>query len=99
MSRVLTPRTTLDVLRKDAKRWLKAVRAGDAAAQARLRRSWPKAPAEPRLRDLQHALALEYGQDSWIALKAALDDLALARKSDIERADLILRHGWDGDVR
>ena len=29
MSRALTPRTNFDTLRKDAKRWLKALRAGD----------------------------------------------------------------------
>ncbi len=58
----------------------------------------PKAPAEPALRDIQHALALEYGLESWIALKAALDDLALDRKTHAERVEQILRHGWDGDL-
>src|SRR6185437_2239489 len=95
-SRALTPRTSLEQLRKDAKRWLKAVRAGDPAARARLKAAWPKAPAEPVLRDLQHALAREYGQDSWIALKAELDDLALANKGLAAQAEVLL-HGWDGD--
>ena len=98
MSRKLTPRTTLDLLRKQAKRWLKAVRAGDATALGRLRRAWPKAPAEPSLRDVQQALAIEYGHESWIALRTALDDLALDRKTHAERVDQLLRHGWDGDV-
>ena len=97
MSRALTPRTQLETLRKDAKRWLKALRAGDAKAAARLAATWPEAPAEPVLRDVQQALALEYGQTGWIQLKAALDDLALARKSQAEQADRILAHGWDGD--
>lgn len=97
MSRALTPKTTLDALRKDAKRWLKALREGDPAARARLKTAWPSAPSEPVLRDLQQALAREYGQESWIALKAALDDLALANKSRAERAEIVLRNGWGGD--
>lgn len=99
MGRALTPRTQLDTLKKDAKRWLKAVRAGDPKALARLRAAWPQAPAEPVLRDIQHALARDYGQESWIALKAALDDLGLARRSEAERAEIVLRHGWGGDPR
>ena len=55
-------------------------------------------PARPTLRDIQHALALEYGCANWIALKAALDDLALDRKTHAERVDQLLRHGWDGDL-
>jgi ankyrin repeat protein len=98
MSRALTPRTTLEQLRKDAKRWLKAIRAGDASARIKLKAAWPEAPAEPVLRDVQHALAREYGQESWIALKAALDDLALSRRSRDDQAAFILRSGWDGDV-
>jgi ankyrin repeat protein len=98
LSRALTPRTSLETLRKDAKRWLKALRAGDPAARARLTAAWPRAPAEPGLRDVQQALAREYGQESWIALKAELGDLALARKSLDEQADLILSNWWGGDL-
>ena len=98
MSRALTPKTTLDLLRKEAKRWLKAVRARDASAIGRLRTLWPKAPAEPGLRDVQQALAVDYGQQSWGALRTALDDMALARKSEAERAEHLLRQGWKGDV-
>jgi len=36
MSRTLTPKTNLETLRKDAKRWLRALRAGDARARTRL---------------------------------------------------------------
>jgi hypothetical protein len=96
MSRALTPKTELETLRKDAKRWLKALRAGDPAARSRLSAAWPKAPTEPGLRDVQHALALEHGQESWIALKAALDDLAIERRTRGQRIEQILRHGWDG---
>jgi ankyrin repeat protein len=98
MPRGLTAKTRLDTLRKDAKRWLKALRADDPAARKRLAAAWPAAPAAPALRDVQHAVALEYGQLSWVALKGALDDLALDRKTHAERLDVVLRHGWDGDV-
>ena len=97
MRRTLTPKTNLDTLRKDAKRWLKAVRAGDADAIARLHDSGAKPSAEPGLRDVQHAVALEYGCENWIALKAAIADLALDRQSYGDRLDQLLRHGWDGD--
>ena len=63
--------TTLDTLRKSAKRWLKALRDGDPAARARLARAWPEAPERPTLRDVQHALARERGHQSWIALTRA----------------------------
>jgi ankyrin repeat protein len=98
MSRALTPKTTPENLRKDAKRWLKALRAGDPAARARLRAAWPEAPQEPVLRDVQHALAREHGLEGWIALKTALDDMSLARKSLDEQADLILGAWWGGDL-
>ncbi len=47
MRRELTARTRLDTLRKDAKRWLKALRAGEADAS---RGSLPRglsAPVDP----------------------------------------------------
>jgi hypothetical protein len=72
MPRQITPATSLDTLRKEAKRWLKAIRADDADARARLARAVPDAPAAPTLRDVQHALAREHGHDGWMALKAAL---------------------------
>jgi ankyrin repeat protein len=59
-------------LRKTAKRWLKALRAGDHEARERLRRAYPHAPAEPGLRDVQHALARERGHESWTAAQQAL---------------------------
>jgi hypothetical protein len=97
MRRTLTPKTNLDTLRKDAKRWLKAIRAGDAAAIARLRDAGAKPSGDPGLRDVHQALALEYGCESWVALKAAIADLALDRQSYADRLDQVLRHGWDGD--
>ena len=64
--------STLDNLRGEAKRWLKALRAMDAPARERLRRAHPSAPAIPGLRDVQHALAREHGFESWVAMKAAV---------------------------
>lgn len=65
---------TLDNLRKSARRWLKALRADDADAHARLKRADPNAPSNPALRDVQHALAREHGHKSWIDLRRALND-------------------------
>src|SRR5262249_42698736 len=72
MSRAITPATSVDNLRKEARRWLRALRAGDPAARARLERVRPDAPLHTVLRDGQHALALEHGQESWIALTRAV---------------------------
>ena len=97
--RVITPRTKLESLRKEAKRWLKALRAGDDKAAARLKAAYPKAPATPGLRDVQHALALEYNQAGWAALKAALADLIQPRESSLGRLDTLLRHGWTAQTK
>jgi hypothetical protein len=78
MPRKITPATSLDNLRKEAKRWLRALRAGDAEAHTRLREAWPDPPAAPTLRDVQHALAREYALESWNALKHALPTAAVA---------------------
>jgi hypothetical protein len=90
MPRQISSATTLDSLRREAKRWLKALRAGDAGARGRFERAHPDAPPRPGLRHVQHALAGEYGHDSWIALKKALvthvaepsRDAALGRTAD-----------------
>lgn len=66
--------TTLDNLRKAAKRWLQSLRDGDPDARARLLRAYPGAPAHVTLRDVQHALARERGHESWIALTRAIAD-------------------------
>ena len=64
--------SSVDNLKKEAKRWLKALRAGAADARARLQRAYPNAPAQPVLRDVHHALAREHGHKSWAALTAAI---------------------------
>jgi ankyrin repeat protein len=72
MSTRLPPGRTLDSLKKEAKRWLKALRANAQEARARLERALPSAPHLPTLRDVQHALALEHGFPGWTALKEKL---------------------------
>jgi hypothetical protein len=74
MPRRITPQTTVDNLKKEAKRWLKELRADDVEARTRLEQSYTNAPADPVLRDVQHALALEHGLPNWTALKQALAD-------------------------
>ena len=98
MSRSLTPRSTLESLRKEAKRWLKLLRDGDPQSRARLIAASPAAPAEPGLRDVQLALAREYGHAGWNALKQALNDVEEARKTHAERVDRVLRGiAWGAD--
>jgi hypothetical protein len=87
MPREITPATSIDNLRKEAKRWLKALRAADAAARTRFGNAHPVAPDTPNLRDVQHALAHEYGKESW----GALTDAVFAEgASQIEPADPLL---------
>jgi len=76
MPRRITPATALENLKKQAKRWLKELRANGPEARARFERAYPNAPVNPMLRDVQYALACEYGQENWIALKKAVEKLA-----------------------
>jgi hypothetical protein len=73
MSHELPPRRNLESLKKEAKRWLGALQAGDSEARARLARALPDAPATPVLRDVQHALAREHGFAGWTLLKDAIE--------------------------
>ena len=70
----LPARPSLEQLRKQAKELLRAYRAGDPSALARLQRpkpnlSAPDGPHAATLADAQFALAREYGFDSWPKLK------------------------------
>ena len=69
-----TSDSTLEKLRKDAKRWLKALRAGDPEARTRFERAVPRTTKPPTLRDVQLALAREAGMPGWTALKESLRD-------------------------
>jgi ankyrin repeat protein len=92
MSRQLTAASTLESLKKEAKRWLKALRADDDQARVRLSRAWPEAPAQPGLRDVQHALAMEHGLAGWTALKDALAASELANRRHAERVAWFLEN-------
>ncbi len=98
MTRPLSSRTTVSLLKQEAKRWLSALRRHDPDAQQRLREAWPQSPAEPVLRDVQHALAREYGEASWVALLDRLADMAVERQGRADWLTLILSHGWTGDI-
>ncbi len=90
----------LERLRKEAKRWLKNLRAGNADAIARLRRAFPDASASPVLRDVQHALAREHGFESWRRLQSDLSS-ALATRVAMSRDEAVaalLAAAVDGDV-
>jgi hypothetical protein len=85
MPREITSATSLENLRKEAKRWLRALRAGDTVARTRLDRAYPQAPPEAVLRDVQHALAREHGHENWIALTKAIGSRAEPADPPVER--------------
>lgn len=98
MSRTLTPDSTLEGLKKEAKHWLKALRAGDAHARRRLAAALLATPVDPGLRDIQFALAREFGLSGWTALRNRLDELALSQRSQAELVDIVLHSAWQGDI-
>jgi hypothetical protein len=68
-------RRGLESVKKEAKRWLDALRDNDPEARARYERAVPGAPpdAVPGLRDVQHALAREHGYAGWNELREAVE--------------------------
>lgn len=74
-TRELSPTTTLDALRKQAKRWLKDIEAGDTLAMQRFRDVYP-GDRPPKLREVQQAVAREFGLASWALLKQEIEDRA-----------------------
>ena len=105
MSRELTPRSSLENLKREAKRWLNALREHDPAARARFERALPNPPDAPTLRDIQLALAREHGASGWSELRSKLEQppststrddaiqqlLMAAAQGDADRADELLR--------
>lgn len=87
LARTLTPQSTLETLRREAKRWHKAVLSGDAQALSRFRQSYPGEGEAVRLREVQQALAREHGFASWAELKQELEDRA---RTMMETVDLFL---------
>jgi uncharacterized protein len=86
------PARSLEGLKKEAKRWLRLLRADDAAARDRLERAVPGAPRRPALRHVQHALAREHGFPGWAALKARLGVAGGHDPDRALRADWFLEH-------
>ena len=72
MPREITPATSLETLRKEAKRWLKALRADVGDARRRFDAAYPMPIGAVTLRSVQHALAREFGLENWNALQQAL---------------------------
>ncbi len=88
--RELGSKSCLESLRKEAKRWLRALRANDAAALARLRKANPNSPNEPGLRDVQYALAREHGLTSWLVLRDVLASRESPARAHAERVATFL---------
>src|SRR5689334_12522602 len=98
MQRKLTATTTLDNLRREAKRWLKALRQNDPEACERFESARLKRRGTPVLRDVQHALAREHGFENWNGLKLAVQQAARARTTEAyEQAarDFVEAYGGD----
>ena len=99
MSRKLTFASSLEHLRREAKRWLRQLRDGDPDALARFRRWHPTPPDAPTLRDVQLALAREHELPGWSDLKRELDRRAGGRSDDRARVIEDLLHAADrGDA-
>jgi ankyrin repeat protein len=97
----------LESLKKEAKRWVKALRANDPAARARFVRVHPNPPATPTLRDVQLALARERGYQGWAELKADIDAQPLRTLAHVKRVQWFLENacpdhhvrGWSSHAR
>ena len=79
-------RPNLDQLKHQAKDLLRALRAGDPAALAELRRNHPEAVAAVaiKLADAQLALARSYGIASWPRLVAACRLIDAIWRDDVD---------------
>jgi ankyrin repeat protein len=82
--RTLPPHPDLEQQKKLAKELLRAFRAGDAEATARVRAELPD-KSEISLADTQFTLAREYGFGNWHELKAHIERRAASLKPPIER--------------
>ncbi|HMA42606.1 MAG TPA: ankyrin repeat domain-containing protein [Gemmatimonadales bacterium] len=78
MTRRLPDHPDLDHLRKQAKQLLRGLEARNPQALERHRATLSRpAPDDPKLADAQHALAVEYGFESWPKLKAHVESIGL----------------------
>ena len=87
-------RRSLESLKKEAKRWLAALRANDPEARARFERAIPNPPNVPTLRDVQRGIAREHGFDGWRHLVRALEardaEARAAGQSALARYEMIV---------
>ncbi|MFL5620364.1 MAG: hypothetical protein ACJ79A_18465 [Gemmatimonadaceae bacterium] len=90
--RTLPARPDLDQQKKLAKDLLRAFRAGDREAAARLRAELPD-KAELSLTDAQYVLAREYGFSSWRELKDRIEQQTVAQLPPIERFKRAVHEG------
>ena len=84
--------SSLDNIRREAKRWLKALREQNHTAWARLRAVHPRSPEQPVLRDVQHALAREHGFENWPAFTRALGTNLAVQQFDRLASDLVVAY-------
>lgn len=86
-------------LRKQAKQWLRALRSNDVAAHERFINAHPQAPANPGLREVQHALARELGFAGWPQLKAHAEVLDAERlRAAVPPLQQLFAAAQQGDV-
>jgi ankyrin repeat protein len=84
-------RLHLGHLKQQAKSLLKAAKAGDLTACARITAKHPRSLSEFTLAAAQHAVAREYGFESWPKLKFHIE---MMNKNLAEKADEFLGHAW-----
>src|SRR5687767_15998516 len=99
MSRKLTSRSSLETLKREAKRWLQQLRDGDPDAIARFHRWHPTPPSAPALRDVQLALARELEYPGWTDLRNELERRAVEPADERARiVERLLRAADQGDA-
>lgn len=87
-------RPNLEQLRHQAKDFLRAIKQGDDAALAQLRKHQPRKtdPAEAKLADAQFVLARSYGVASWPRLVTACHMTDAIWRGDVEAVrELVLK--------
>jgi ankyrin repeat protein len=84
--------SSFEGLRRQAKRWLRALRSGDDAALRRLEQALPTHSEPPVLREVQQALARELGFSSWADLKEVHALEAASASDRTALVDVFLEH-------
>ena len=109
--RILPNHPSVEQYKKQAKELLRAAKAGEPAAMARMRKHHPRlhalAPDQPQavtLTDAQWVIAREHGYESWPAFSKHIETLSIIRSVQ-DLADplntfidvaCVDRHGWHG---